>query len=1005
MSEPVTGAYRPENAYVHANTCDLSSRASSVTEGATTVLPPPGSSSATGAKGRFVVLKEHARGGLGQISLARDEKLKRQVALKEIRPDRRDNDQLRQRFLAEAEITGMLEHPGIVPIYQIDEDASGMPYYAMRFIRGQTFADAIQAFHGQRAPRAAGATPFASLAFRELVQRFISVCNTMAYAHGMGVIHRDLKPANVMLGAYGETLVVDWGLAKKSGGMEKGDDQEATGPNVDEPARASDAGMTEAGQVLGTPNYMSPEQAAGAQVDAATDRYALGAILYELITGQSPYGSGPARAVLAQLLAGAPPSPRALRPDVPRALEAICLKALARRPDERYAIATDVAKDLERWLADEPVAAYSDPPWQRVRRWAKRHRSVVVGMAAAAAVAAVAFALATALLARSNQELLDSMDRETTANKNLREAIGRETTANTVAQQAAQAAQNEAARAREEQQRAETSYRLARNSLDECMLIRNDPRLQAGHLEDIRRKLAEADAHFFQRYLEQRGDDPSFQSEQAKALVALGALTEYLASKQDAIQHYEQALAIYKHLALPQDDGGPAREALAGVHANLGRLYRAVGRFDASATQLGEALKLWEDLRDAHPDKAAYQVRLARAHADFGDLYNNANRPNDADRSYGMARDLLGPLVARKPETLAYQEALADVDEAAGMLYLSYENTWRFNESEEAFKRALASRARLHQADPTSASYRDNLAQTYLRLVKVYSLDVMFGRTSRPTQAEEACNAALGLLESLVQEHPHVPAYRRELCHALISLARVYRSTERRDKAKRAYEDALRAQQQLAELDPQVTDNQVRLADVRAELAWFRRELGDDVDDILRLFAQAIDALEQVRKHVPQDGHARMSLRVAYQFRALTFGLIGRHAESVQDWERAVALETGPSLPWFRMKLAVARAHAGDVARAQSEAEDILGKVKTSLLLYEASRIWAMAAAYDGAPKAAAIAHAIALLRAAAAAGFFKDPNSVLLFNQEKDFGPLRDDGEFKKLVAEFKTP
>ena len=158
----------------------------------------------SGRTARFTIERVHARGGLGQVSVAHDGKLRRIVALKEIRPDRRSDD-ARRRFLNEAEITGQLEHPGIVPIYTLDEDAFGEPYYVMRFIQGRPMSEAIKAYH--QAPTV--------LAFRDLLQRFVSVCQTMAYAHSKGAIHRDLKPANVMLGDYGETLVVDWGLAKR----------------------------------------------------------------------------------------------------------------------------------------------------------------------------------------------------------------------------------------------------------------------------------------------------------------------------------------------------------------------------------------------------------------------------------------------------------------------------------------------------------------------------------------------------------------------------------------------------------------------------------------------------------------------------------------------------------------------------------------------------------------------------------------------------------------------
>jgi serine/threonine protein kinase len=168
-------------------------------------VTPPGDPPASALSWRFTILSHHAEGGVGRVPVARDEQLHRNVALKEIRPGQADDALVRQRFLAEAEITGQLEHPGIVPIYALGHDAEGRPHYAMRFIQGHTLKEAIQVHHQKPTP----------LGLRELLQRFITVCQTMAYAHSKGVIHRDLKPSNVMLGDYGETLVVDWGLAKR----------------------------------------------------------------------------------------------------------------------------------------------------------------------------------------------------------------------------------------------------------------------------------------------------------------------------------------------------------------------------------------------------------------------------------------------------------------------------------------------------------------------------------------------------------------------------------------------------------------------------------------------------------------------------------------------------------------------------------------------------------------------------------------------------------------------
>ncbi len=179
-----------------------------------TAAPSVGAPSAEGR--RFRILRPHAEGGLGKVSVAHDEELHREVALKEIQERHADDPESRTRFLVEAEITGGLEHPGIVPVYGLGQYADGRPFYAMRFIRGDSLKEAIEQFHKPEAKRLPAGER--ALALRKLLGRFLDVCNAIAYAHSRGVLHRDLKPGNIMLGKYGETLVVDWGLAKPVGG-------------------------------------------------------------------------------------------------------------------------------------------------------------------------------------------------------------------------------------------------------------------------------------------------------------------------------------------------------------------------------------------------------------------------------------------------------------------------------------------------------------------------------------------------------------------------------------------------------------------------------------------------------------------------------------------------------------------------------------------------------------------------------------------------------------------
>jgi serine/threonine-protein kinase len=328
---------------------------------------------------RYTRTRLHARGNIGQVWLAHDENLGRDVALKELRPDRQDNPAAVDRFLEEAKVTGQLEHPGVVPVYEMVQPKEGQPFYAMRFIGRRTLADAIQEYHRKRQAGEAG-----PLDLRELLAAFVAVCNAVAYAHSRGVLHRDLKPANVALGEFAEVIVLDWGLAKVVGRPEE---QASRLPVSLGPADGTD--RTQQGQVLGTPAYMAPEQAEGRHdlVGKPTDVYGLGAILYEVLTGGPPFTGPEIPEVLKRIVQEPPTPPRQLVATTPAALEAVCLKALAKRPEMRYASARDLARDVDRWLADEPVSAWREPLRLRAGRWVRRHQTAVTATAAAVLVA------------------------------------------------------------------------------------------------------------------------------------------------------------------------------------------------------------------------------------------------------------------------------------------------------------------------------------------------------------------------------------------------------------------------------------------------------------------------------------------------------------------------------------------------------------------------------------------------------------------------------------------
>ncbi|MEQ1905654.1 MAG: serine/threonine-protein kinase, partial [Pirellulaceae bacterium] len=345
------------------------------------------------AGGRFRVLSLLARGGIGQVMRAMDTELNREVAIKVIQPSLAEIDDLRERFMREAEITGRLEHPGIVPVYGKGEDSEEQPYYAMRLVRGESFHQAIEDFHAR-----AGHRPrFDSIMFQKLLRRFLSVCETIAYAHSRGVIHRDIKPQNILLGPFGETLVVDWGLAKVTSVPDSLPSRPESESTLDDELRFSladdlDTPSTSAanwsveltqsvGALIGTPAYMSPEQARGESqsIGPASDVYGLGATLYTLLTGRTRFVDSDVSDTLRQVISGEFARPRDLNQSIPRSLEAICLKALALKPEDRYVSASDLASDIEHWLADEVVSAARESIAVRMIRFGRRNRKVAIG--------------------------------------------------------------------------------------------------------------------------------------------------------------------------------------------------------------------------------------------------------------------------------------------------------------------------------------------------------------------------------------------------------------------------------------------------------------------------------------------------------------------------------------------------------------------------------------------------------------------------------------------------
>jgi tRNA A-37 threonylcarbamoyl transferase component Bud32/predicted Zn-dependent protease len=336
---------------------------------------------------RYTLKRFHARGGMGEVWLAEDSDVGRAVALKRMR--RNGTPEERERFLREARITGQLEHPGIVPVHELGSDENGQPVYVMKFVHGRTLTAAIKEYHD---PNPAREVP-REVQLLRLLEVFVSLCQTVAYAHSRGVLHRDLKPDNVMLGPYGETLVLDWGLAKVIGQAEG-----AGGVSITL-SHSGESLESVAGSVRGTPGYMPPEMAGGEveAIDQLSDVYLLGATLYQILTGRQPRRGKSLPELLKEAQTVGPPAPRSFDPTMPRSLEAICQKAMAFAKTDRYPGAGALAEDVQRYLAGEPITAYPEGWFDHMRRWTRKHRKALGRAAVAALVLGVVLGAAGAV--------------------------------------------------------------------------------------------------------------------------------------------------------------------------------------------------------------------------------------------------------------------------------------------------------------------------------------------------------------------------------------------------------------------------------------------------------------------------------------------------------------------------------------------------------------------------------------------------------------------------------
>ena len=817
----------------------------------TVQLPGKSVDEAQGLDIRFQLVRPHAEGGLGRVSVALDRELNREVALKEIKSELSNDPGARNRFTMEAEITGGLEHPGIVPVYGLGTRADGQPFYAMRFIKGDSLKQACKKYHDDRPNRSRTEN---TIQFRNLLRRFIDVCNAVAYAHSRGVLHRDLKPGNIMLGKYGETLVVDWGLAKAVGRQAEFD---GSGETTLRPRSANDSSKTQIGSALGTPRFMSPEQAAGRldELGPASDVYSLGATLYYLLVNQPAFPDRRVDDVLEKVRCGQFDEPRNLDAGVPRALNAICLQAMRLEPDERYAGPHELAADIDRWLADEPVIALPENVFSRSGRWIRRHgRSVFAAGASLIVISAVSTFAAFSIdgARRSQQQSLD---------------------------------QTRAAFA---------SANAHISAYPEFVSDFVGGNQESAQLLAMRNELLDRSLDYYQSFIESYGSNSDLRFPVAEAQDRLGILKSERGKKSDAVEDMKLAIYRWEQLVRATPDALEARERLANAHVNLGATLAELGKLKEALSEYEKATLHFEGLSGEFPEKLSFLNSLADVLDKRGVSQAKSGDLDSAIELYEQAAKVYEGLIAQSPLTPEYRAGFGSLCSNFGVARAMRRQP---KEARSQFQRSVDLAKQLIEAYPNETSYKNQLGGYLHNLA----------RACRDLGDTESCEKhsleGIGQLRELVEAHPGVVAHRTKLTSALSNYANFLRDIGRRDEALKIYRQSIAECVTIIAAQPGVPDHKNVLARLHNNLGRLL-ESESKIDEALQEYVKSRDLRQQLVHAFPDSTEYRQGLGLSENGLGTTYVKTEQYEEAEACFLRANAsfdhlLKTDPNVSAF----------------------------------------------------------------------------------------------------------
>jgi serine/threonine protein kinase len=798
--------------------------------------------------GDFRLVREIGRGGMGVVYEAVQQSLGRCVALKVLPFAATLDPRQLQRFKNEAYAAAQLHHTNIVPVYGVGCER-GVHYYAMQFIEGRTLATLVAELRRELAredptavyvssgretvPAAARRTEPVhrrSVHYRLAAELGVQAAEALDHAHQLGIVHRDIKPANLLVDARGKLWVTDFGLAHCQ----------------------AQAGLTMTGDLVGTLRYMSPEQAFAerADVDQRTDIYSLGATLYELLTLEPVFAGRERQALLRQIAFDDPRAPRRIDSAIPEELETIVLKAIEKNPADRYSSAREFADDLRRYLCDEPLLAKRPTPRQRLRKWLRRHRSVVVSAAVSTVLLLV---LAVIGLSIGNRFIAAEKSRKEEA---LQGAVA-------------------SLRA------ADDNFQKACDAVDRMLTRVAEERLPAepGTVQ-LRRRLLEDARDFYQGFLKQRGSDDRVRHETSQVYSRLGRIYLRLGQPSEAEQAHRQAISILQELARDFRSQPQYRSELALAHLDLASALGLLGNRPDEEEACHKALAIVETLSAEFPDQAAWRMNIVRGQVQLAWMYLFTGRFQSALDVSRNALRVAQRLDAELPDNPECRMWCAECQRLLGR---SLQGSDRAAEAEGPQRQALAyfrDRAAGGDVAPEQRSALaiclEELGETLIALDRLH-------------EAEECLRETLLIEQSLLVAFPGIHDYR--LIHEVTShyLITLLVAGGRAEEAEATYRHLLDVYGKMAAEFPEDRNYRLCLATCRQNLAHVLFT-GGRLEEGEKPLRQALDLLRALAADNANDPATRSRLFRCLAQMADFERICGHSVETEAAYSQAIAL-------------------------------------------------------------------------------------------------------------------